>query len=343
MSEPSDTPLVEAIGDTTVDEGVSSWLEANDPGDDDGVDIHNYTDGVMGELAESTDETEPPADADDSDTAAEVETDDTVEAEAATGEGDGEYEKAISALRRAKLSKEVIGTLSREQVIKEGLAMAEGQAATDAKFDEHSKTVQELKAQRESEENGEEAGDVESAAHPSSVTLDAATKKLADDLGMDESEIGPSLAAYGKAISEPFEAQMREGVQVISQLDRILGSVLYQVARTGLSSGDQSRFPQLADPATYQTVQAKAQQLMASGSYGDMDPIESVTEALSDAAGIVLRGSLESDARAKVTKDRTARARGAARRPGSQKVAKASTEEERASSLLDRLEAADGG
>jgi len=336
MSDSSETPLAEAVGDSTVDAGVSSWLEDNDPeGDDESLSIHDFSDGLLGERAKDPADAE---DAEDAETPAEVETDDAAETEASEGEGDADYEKAISALRRAKLSKEVIGTLSREQVIKEGLAMAEGQAATDARFEEHSKTVQELKEQRERKESGEEAGDVESAAHPSSVTLQAATKDFADALGLDESDIGPSLAKFSDAITEPVQKQVSQGVEVLTQLDRIVGSLLFTAARTGLSSGDQARFPQLADQGTYQKVQAKAQQLISSGSYGDMDPMESVTEAMSDAAGIILRSSIEGDARAKVTKERTARTRGAARRPGSQKMAKEATAEERASSLLDDLE-----
>ena len=339
MSEPENTPLVEAIGDSTTDDGVSSWLQEHDTqGDDDHVDVHDFGDGIAGQDAEL----EPAEDADESDTAGEVETDDAPEAEAEAGEGDGDYEAAISALRRAKLSKEVIGTLSREQVIKEGLAMAEGQAATDAKFEEHSRTVQELKEQRDLEENGEEAGDVESAAHPISATLGEATQEFAEALGLDKSELEPSLARFHDEITGPIQDQIGQGIEVLGQLDRIVGSLLYSAARTGLSSGDQARFPQLADPATYQTVQAKAQQLMASGSYGDMDPMESITEAMSDAAGIVLRSSLEGDARARVTKERTARTRGSVRRTGSQKVAKETTEMERATSLLDKLEKADG-
>lgn len=335
--------IAEAVGE--MDAGTS-WLEEHDPGDSDESMIHESALGPgMGGDAESPGDADAELSEDEStaDTTGEVETDDAPEEEAESGEEDGAYEKAISALRRAKLSKGVIGKLTRAEVLQEGLAMAEGQAATDAKFDEHSRVVNELKQARDGKESGEEPGDVESTGHPSPATLGAVTKEFAEVFGLEEEAVGPVLNSLTGAVTGPIQKQMTQGVEVLTQLDQIVGSLLFRAARTELSSGEHARYPQLADAKVSAQVQEKAQQLLSGGSYSHMDHLDARVEAMSDAAGILLRPALKQEAATRVTKDRAARTRGSARRPGGSKDVQPLTEFGQASQILDKLERAGGG
>ena len=339
-----EVPLVEAIGDTGMGamgdpEPPSAWLDKHDEdGDDEGVELGGTRDVFGIEEREPKDEPETEEPEEESTEEADP---GTSEEETVAGEGDGDYERAISALRRAKISNGVIGKLTRAEILADGGALSAAQAATDAKFDEHSRTVQSLKEGRGRDESREEPGDVESAGHPSTATLEAAQKTFADAIGVDEATVGPALTSFGTALTEPLMKQLNQGIEVLAQLDSVLGAVLYRGARTELSSGDGAPFPQLADAEVYAPVQAKAKTLLATGDYAHMDPMEGVKAAISDASGILLRSELKDGAKAEVSKEAAAKKRGNVRRPGGKRPSAKLTEFGAAQSVLDRLEASD--
>lgn len=342
MSDSNEVSLAEAVGDS-----ASAWLEANDPQpDSEDVQVHDMDTGTfdLGVKEETADEApaeDAPAEEPEAkeETSEEAETDGASEEASDPEEGDGDYEKAISALRRGKVSKDVIGKLSRAEVLREGLAMAESQAAVDAKFDEHSRVVKELKEQLAKAESGKEPGDdVESTGHTMTATLSEATQAFADHLGVDRENVEPFVASLSAEVTKPMQSQIGQGIEVLQQLDGVVGSLLFRAARTELSSGEQARYPQLADSKQYAQVQEKAQQLLATGSYQEMDPVDARVEALSDAAGILLRPELERAAVEKATKERASREKGNVRAPSNQQVSSSMSEEERAFAVLDALE-----
>ena len=344
MSEANEVSLAEAVAEST----PSEWLDAHDdtPESEDApvhdMDVGSLDLGVKPEepeeAAEEVSEDASEEASEEEETPEEAETDGAEGKAEEPDEEDGDYEKAISALRRGKLSKEVIGKLTRAEILREGLAMAQLQAATDAKFDEHSRIVKELKEQQAKAESEKEPGGVESTGHPLTATLSEASQKFSEALGVEASEVEPFAAELSKAISAPMQEQMSQGVQVLEQLNGIVGSLLFRTARAELSSGEQARYPQLADSKTYAPIQEKALALLASGSYADMDPVDARIEALSDATGIVLRPDLERAAMEKATKERAARERGNVRPPATKQSSAPASEEEKAFALLDELE-----
>jgi hypothetical protein len=202
------------------------------------------------------------------------------------GVAEGDLERALSALRRDGLSKDVLEHLSDDQILELGLKRAKVQSDTDDVYRE----LQELRAKESARESTEESGASEHTVEPTSdqpsqLDFSAAVQPFSEEFGADA---GTALAGVLESVTAPL-------VQQLQSLHQIVLPVVLE--RTRASLGE--RFPGVSDDDAWGKVSQKAVRFWKSGDY------ESEADAWDDAARAVLGRPEDRQAAERLEKERT--------------------------------------
>lgn len=197
-------------------------------------------------------------------------------------------EKALTALRRAKVPKGVIDGMKPKDWTSWGLELAEIQSNTDRLTKEH----RELKKQAEdrAKEPKQETRTETATAETVSTDLAAAVKAF-DDAGP---EFGKALRDALTIQSKIADAKLGERDKLIKELSDTINSIrldgLAAAARTEL----RDRFPQLRTKDGFQRAMARAERFAADKEAYEKftDPLERMTEVLTDACHAEFKGDM---------------------------------------------------
>lgn len=212
-------------------------------------------------------------------------------------EATGREERALTALRRAKVPKSILDGLDHDTRIQWGSDLAEEQKRTD-------KLLRDPTARAETRQDPK-AG-TPAQADPASGTpqvtadLSALSIKLAESLALDEAG-QKQLEAYGAALRAPLlqevQAVKAGAAEAQQSADAVMEMVAQMLARNSRATL-KDEIPELGDPAIWSRVTERMERLFDSGGYEDIeDPQERMTECLRDASAIECRDSIQERAR----------------------------------------------
>lgn len=219
----------------------------------------------------------------------------------------------LRALKRWKTPQKAIDAMSRAEVIAWGQEVAGMQGNLDD-IARRSKAPQQNTDPREpepaaSKPEPQEAraakGDTKPVAEGTPrVDLSATTTKLAEVLGLDARD-GQVLETALSAIVEPLRSELAARDQRDRARDNLLAEMMLQDSRRRL----QGQFPGLEDATQFQAVRERAQKLIGSGGYDNLD------DAMEDASRMVFFNSATNDAATQASKLARAKALGSVAAP----------------------------
>lgn len=201
---------------------------------------------------------------------AKAESDEGVDEPEAEGEeavDAGDYEKALTAIRRDGLDPDSL-RWGRKRLVEHGLKRAKFYATQENTWRE---TQEKLKAAEERAVQKKESGPATPTDEP--FDLNGALEPFQQELGEESAK---ALAKALEATHGRSNARIKELEARLDQAQRIALMSLYESARGRLAG----RFPQLADPETWQQVAHKAEGFVSTGNW------DSVDAAVLDAAKI---------------------------------------------------------
>lgn len=210
-------------------------------------------------------------------------------------------ERALTALRRAKVPKDILEGLPDEVKLKWGRQLAKVQAETDRMAQEFaalkkgsSEKQVEPKQDNQRTDSERATKQAKAAEQPEQAYIRQAAKQLADTFMLgDEAEeaFASALQNATKPLSERYQ-QMEQQVQIAAGLST---QMLLANARTTLAAD----YPELREKETFGNVIATMQRMAESGAYADIDDLQERTEsAMRDAAQVVLRDAIQNRVKA---------------------------------------------
>lgn len=219
-------------------------------------------------------------------------------------------ERALTALRRAKVPKDIMEGLPEEVKLRWGRQLAKMQSETDRMAQEFAtlKKGQSDKQQTTSDNpksDSQRATKQAQSEQPEQAYIRQAAKQLADTFMLgDEAEeaFATALQNATKPLSERY-SQMEQQVQVAAGLST---QMLLASSRNTLAA----EFPELRDKEGFGQVVQTMQRLAENGTYMDIEDLNERTEtAMRDAAQVVFREQI--NARLKAQRQTTDRKRDA--------------------------------
>lgn len=220
-------------------------------------------------------------------------------------------ERALTALRRAKVPKDIMEGLPEEVKLRWGRQLAKMQGETDRMAQEFAalKKGQSDKQPDAKTDNlksdSQRATKQAQSEQPEQAYIRQAAKQLADTFMLgDEAEeaFAAALQNATKPLSERY-AQMEQQVQVAAGLST---QMLLANSRSALTA----EFPELRDKEGFGQVVQTMQRLAESGTYMDIEDLNERTQtAMRDAAQVVFREQV--NARLKAQRETTDRKRNA--------------------------------
>jgi hypothetical protein len=210
-------------------------------------------------------------------------------------------ERALTALRRAKVPKDILEGLPDEVKLKWGRQLAKVQAETDRMAQEFAALKKgspekqvEPKPDNQRTDSERATKQAKAAEQPEQAYIRQAAKQLADTFMLgDEAEeaFASALQSATKPLSERYQ-QMEQQVQIAAGLST---QMLLANARTTLAAD----YPELREKETFGNVIATMQRMAESGAYADIDDLQERTEsAMRDAAQVVLRDAIQNRVKA---------------------------------------------
>jgi hypothetical protein len=210
-------------------------------------------------------------------------------------------ERALTALRRAKVPKDILEGLPDEVKLKWGRQLAKVQSETDRMAQEFaalkkgsSEKQVEPKQDNQRTDSERATKQAKAAEQPEQAYIRQAAKQLADTFMLgDEAEeaFASALQSATKPLSERYQ-QMEQQVQIAAGLST---QMLLANARTQLAAD----YPELREKETFGNVIATMQRMAESGAYADIDDLQERTEsAMRDAAQVVLRDAIQNRVKA---------------------------------------------
>ena len=210
-------------------------------------------------------------------------------------------ERALTALRRAKVPKSVLDGLDYDTRLQWGTDLAEGQSKTDTLL----RTKGAAETRTEPDKGTPAKADPEAALPPVAADLNAATAKLAESLAFDDAG-QKQIEAFAKAVQAPLiqhNAQISQALQAAHAHVETLERYVSDMAAEGARSKLVSEIPELADKAIWGAVKARMDRLSKPAKDGTTayDHIEDTTdrilECARDAAALECRTSIQERAR----------------------------------------------
>ena len=238
-----------------------------------------------------------------------------------------EFEKALSALKRDGLTKDLIEKMDDQEVLKVGLKRAKVQADADNTYRE----LSELKKQMETDpESRMESSDSEPADQPTPVDLNSAVEPFSEIFG---EEAAQALTQVQQAAMQTFEPRLEQMQQGVSTAMAMIEGMLLKTARADLAE----RFPLMSDDDGFGRVRGRMDSLVKTGEYTD------ISNLMNDAARIEF--SDEGAAAQADFKLQKMRQKAAGQMTPTEKVSQpgaAMTDEDRDDALLTALESGMG-
>jgi hypothetical protein len=237
---------------------------------------------------------------------------------------EGDLDKALSALRRDGLGKEVIDKMSDEEILALGLKRAKVQADTDDAY----RRLKELEAGKESatEEEQTESEPSEPTDQPELLNLDSAVEPFSDLFGEDAGQALMGIQkATVKSIEDSVIAPMR---QAMEQMGATLGNLMAEDTRRRMAAD----YPEIQQDQVFASVRDRAQKLAANGGY------ESLDEVLWDAARLEFSDSDRKTARDLSKTRENLRSNGQPINPSRRMVPKGLSADEKDDLIIEMLE-----
>lgn len=269
----ADTGLVEAPEATEAPTSASEDFTLNigvDDGDDDLLAQLDADEEAIGMTPEEVDVEAAPVE--ESDAQPQEPSEGTEEAPAEDEESvdldsvaEGELEKALSALRRDGLNKEVLDKMTEEEILALGLKRVKVQADTDDAF----RRLKEMEAEKESatEDDQPESEPSEPTDQPELLDLDSAVEPFTDLFGEDAGEAIKGIqAATIKSLEDSVIMPMRQNME---QMGATLGRMMAQETRGRIAE----EYPDIKQDGVFKAVQKRAQNLAANGGYETLDAV----------------------------------------------------------------------
>jgi len=210
-------------------------------------------------------------------------------------------ERALTALRRAKVPKDIMEGLPEEVKLKWGRQLSKMQSETDRMAQEFAALKKngqaEPKEAKKSDNQSESTRATQAVEQPEQAYIRSAAKKLADTFMLgDEAEeaFADALQNATKPLAERYGA-LEQQLQVAAGLST---QMLLANARNTLSAD----FPELRDKEGFVQVTQAMQRLAESGAYADIDDLNERAEAaMRDAAQVVFREQINARLKAQRT------------------------------------------
>lgn len=211
-------------------------------------------------------------------------------------------ERALTALRRAKVPKSLLDGMDHDTRIQWGSDLAAEQSKTD-------KMLRSRGA--DSETRPDPKAGTPAQADPAQGTpqvaadLSAISAKFADSMALDE-DGRQLLEQYGAALRAPLvqqitatNAAIESNRQAAAQTDEMMSAYIAGQVLAGLTN----EIPELADKAIARDVRTRMDRLLKPDKHGSTaydhieDPMERITEAARDAAAIECRDAIRERAK----------------------------------------------
>ena len=238
-----------------------------------------------------------------------------------------ELEKALSALKRDGLTKELIDKMDDQEILDVGLKRAKVQADADNTYRE----LSELKKQMETDpESQAESSESEPADQPAAVDLAQAVEPFSEIFG---EEAAQALTQAQQAAMQTFEPRLEQMQQGVTTAMAMIEGMLLKASRADLAE----RFPLMSDDEGFGRVRERMDSLVKTGEYTDIGNL------MTDAARIEF--SDEGEAARADFKLQKLRQKAAGQMTPTEKASKpgaAMTDEERDDALLDAIESGVG-
>jgi hypothetical protein len=189
-------------------------------------------------------------------------------------------ERALNALRRARVSSTILEKLSDEDRLQMGLDLAEQQSEVDRKLSEKG-------GKKESRQAEPDKGTPqEKADHLPKVNA----KPLAEALLLDEDGL-EGLDTYGRSLVEPLVERLSASQRMNESLAESLDAMALDGAMTRL----RDRFPELSVAETWAEVKATAERMADSEDVDDdgLDVVSAYARIAEDAVWRVCRDSIK--------------------------------------------------
>tara|TARA_R100000458_G_scaffold54464_1_gene57600 strand:- start:63 stop:1097 length:1035 start_codon:yes stop_codon:yes gene_type:complete len=237
---------------------------------------------------------------------------------------EGDLERALSALRRDGLDKDMIENMSDDQVLALGLKRAKVQADTDDAY----RRLKELEAGKESatEEEQTESEPSEPTDQPELLNLDSAVEPFSDLFGEDAGQALKGIQqATVKSIEDSVIAPMR---QAMEQMGATLGNLMAEDSRRRMAD----EYPEIQKDEVFASVRDRAQKLAANGGYDNLDAV------LWDAARLEFSDSDRKTARSLSKNRDNLRSNGQPMNTSRRMVPKGLSESEKDDHIIEMLE-----
>ena len=249
------------------------------------------------------------------------------ESEKPTTTDHDELERALSALRRDGLTKDVIDKMDDQEILKIGQKRAKVQADADNVYRE----LSELKKQMETDpESQAESPESAPADQPAAVDLTQAVEPFSEIFG---EEAAQALTQAQQAAMQTFEPRLEQMQQGVTTAMAMIEGMLLKASRADLAD----RFPLMSDDDGFGRVRERMDSLVKTGEYTDIGNL------MTDAARIEF--SDEGEAARADFKLQKLRQKSAGQMTPTEKVSKpgaAMTDEDRDDALLDAIESGVG-
>ena len=171
-----------------------------------------------------------------------------------------ELERALSALKRDGLTKELIDKMDNQEILNVGLKRAKVQADADNTYRE----LSELKKQMETDtESRMESSESEPADQPTPVDLNSAVEPFSEIFG---EEAAQALTQVQQAAMQTFEPRLEQMQQGVSTAMAMIEGMLLKSARADLAE----RFPLMSDDDGFTRVRGRMDSLVKTGEYTDI-------------------------------------------------------------------------
>ena len=181
-----------------------------------------------------------------------------------------ELERALTALRRDGLTKDLIDKMGDQEIVRLGQKRAKVQSDADNAYRE----LTELKKQQETaEESPPESPESEPADQPGQVDLAKAVEPFADIFG---EEAAQALTQVQTAAMQTVEPRLEQMQQSVSTAMSMIEDILLTASRTDLAE----RFPLLSADDAYGRVRERMASLVKTWEYTD------IASLMSDASRI---------------------------------------------------------
>ena len=237
---------------------------------------------------------------------------------------EGDLERALSALRRDGLDKDLLDTMDESQILALGLKRIKVQADTDDAY----RRLKELETGKETatEEEQTESEPSEPTEQPELLDLDSAVEPFSDLFGEDAGKALKGIQqATVKSIEDSVINPMR---QAMEQMGATLGNLMAEDSRRRMAD----EYPEIQKDEVFASVRDRAQKLAANGGYDNLDAV------LWDAARLEFSDSDRKAARTLSKNRDSLRSNGQPMNTSRRMVPKGLSENEKDDHILEMLE-----